>query len=962
MVPLSLAPYLLFLTALVSADPIHFDLVRRGRNHIIDYAVIADGIRLKYGYPAAAHDAAARRDMIKRASTTDISVINQYQDLNYLATVGIGTPPQELAVGLDTGSADLWVADSLCLACDKDTLTYNANDSSSNVVVGDPPIGQKIPLRYGIGEVNGTIASETVSMGGFTITDQTFVQVDQIIDGFTDSPRSGIMGLAFSSIAITNATPFWEALSNGGQLQNKEMSFWFKRFGDDASAPNVAPGGVFTLGGTNTKYFSGEIEFIDMPTSNPTYWFLSMTNVTVQDKSISISTGPAALAAIDTGTTLIGGPTAGVRAIWNAVPQAQDLGAYRPGFWAFPCNTNIQVSLSFGGKAWPIDPDDMNLGPVDTTGQLCWGGIFDLGAGTSIQPQPGNPSWIVGDGFLKNVYSVFRVDPPSIGFAQLSRAVGGPGTAACSAPSLILTSSFPGASSMVIPIQRSPSISLTGAFSTGINHIRSDSALPDVGNGIGSNSAGSLSSSMTFVTLVFAYSADPIHFDLVRRGQFHNITDYAAIADGIRLKYGYPAAAHDAVARRDEIKRAISADISVINQYQDFNYLATVGIGTPPQKLAVGLDTGSADLWVADSLCLACNKDTLTYNANDSSSNVGVGDPPIGQKIQLRYGIGEVNGTIASEVVSMGNFHNSKYNLCIAMTHATPFWEVLSNGGQLQNKEMSFWLKRLGDLVGDVAPPNVTSGGVFTLGGTNTKYFSGEIDFIDMPTSNPTYWFLNMTNVTVQGESISISTSSAALASIDTGATLIGGPTAAVRAIWNAVPHAQDFGAQMPGFWAFPCNTNVQVSLSFGGKAWSIDPDDMNLGPVDETGQLCLGGIFDLSAGASIEPQPGNPSVLTHVIRVYDFFPLYCASVVQCLQKNVYSVFRADPPSVGFAQLSAALFCRHPFDGNNPIPSGSALYNTGNATRSNSADSLSSSTIFVTLVFAGVWYIIHGLL
>jgi cathepsin D len=44
----------------------------------------------------------------------------------------------------------------------------------------------------------------------------------------------------------------------------------------------------------------------------------------------------------------------------------------------------------------------------------CLGAFFELETGTSA------PSWIVGDTFLKNVYSVFRYDPPSIGFAKLS--------------------------------------------------------------------------------------------------------------------------------------------------------------------------------------------------------------------------------------------------------------------------------------------------------------------------------------------------------------------------------------------------------------------------------------------------------------------------------------------------------------------------------------------------------------
>ena len=51
----------------------------------------------------------------------------------------------------------------------------------------------------------------------------------------------------------------------------------------------------------------------------------------------------------------------------------------------------------------------------------CVGAFFSIGsvAGTGI------PAWIVGDSFLKNVYSVFRASPPSVGFAQLSDAAGG---------------------------------------------------------------------------------------------------------------------------------------------------------------------------------------------------------------------------------------------------------------------------------------------------------------------------------------------------------------------------------------------------------------------------------------------------------------------------------------------------------------------------------------------------------
>ena len=64
----------------------------------------------------------------------------------------------------------------------------------------------------------------------------------------------------------------------------------------------------------------------------------------------------------------------------------------------------------------------------------CLGGIFDLTQGSSIEAGSGNPNWVVGDVFLKNVYSVYRLSPPSVGFAQLSSAAGG-GSGASSASS-----------------------------------------------------------------------------------------------------------------------------------------------------------------------------------------------------------------------------------------------------------------------------------------------------------------------------------------------------------------------------------------------------------------------------------------------------------------------------------------------------------------------------------------------
>ena len=84
------------------------------------------------------------------------------------------------------------------------------------------------------------------------------------------------MGLAFTALAQSGATAFWQALINTNQLSAPEMAIYVSR-SSESSTVDVA-GGTFTLGGTNSELFTGDIEFLDMPaTSTPTFWTLPLT-------------------------------------------------------------------------------------------------------------------------------------------------------------------------------------------------------------------------------------------------------------------------------------------------------------------------------------------------------------------------------------------------------------------------------------------------------------------------------------------------------------------------------------------------------------------------------------------------------------------------------------------------------------------------------------------------------------
>ncbi|KAF8884736.1 aspartic peptidase domain-containing protein, partial [Gymnopilus junonius] len=343
-------------------------------------------------------------------------------DSSFLGSLSIGTPPQTFTVVLDSGSSDLWLASSSCTNCNTNAPLFQSDKSQS--FQASTGADAEVTITYGSGSVTGIVATDTVTMGGFTVSSQTFLTATST-QNLLQGAISGLIGLAFPPLSQTRSTPFWLALLNANEFSAPDMGFLLARAPASSNAAEV-PGGVFTLGGANASLYSGDIEFLDLPVSTPSFWFQSLSAVTVNGQSIQIDTSSAStLSAIDTGTTLIVGPPTDVAAIWAAVPNSSP-SRISSGFFRFPCTTQVNVTLSFGGKIWPISPQDMNVGQETPQSQFCLGGIITVG---STGSGSGAPQWIIGDTFLKNVYTVLRASPPSVGFAELSTLAGGTGAA-----------------------------------------------------------------------------------------------------------------------------------------------------------------------------------------------------------------------------------------------------------------------------------------------------------------------------------------------------------------------------------------------------------------------------------------------------------------------------------------------------------------------------------------------------
>ncbi|KIK60512.1 hypothetical protein GYMLUDRAFT_43837 [Collybiopsis luxurians FD-317 M1] len=345
----------------------------------------------------------------KRSSGQNL-IVNQKSDSSFFGSIAVGTPPVAYDVILDTGSSDLWLAGKTCLsdAC-SGIATFNPSSSSSFQNKSEP-----FQITYGSGEASGTLGQDLVQMAGFSVSNQVFAVCDVVSDNLLNNPVSGLLGLAFQTIASSGASPLWETLASSNSWDQPLMAFQLTRFNNDSNAGDLQAGGTFTMGATNSSLFTGDIDYNDIPAGEESYWLQTISSITSQGSAISIASGSSALAAIDTGTTLIGGPEEEVAAIYANIPNSKAGTGQLEGYYQYPCSTTVNVTMAFGGKSWAISNADFQAEQLSK--DTCLGAFFSLSTGSNA------PAWIVGDTFLKNVYSVFRYNPASVGFAELSAA------------------------------------------------------------------------------------------------------------------------------------------------------------------------------------------------------------------------------------------------------------------------------------------------------------------------------------------------------------------------------------------------------------------------------------------------------------------------------------------------------------------------------------------------------------
>ncbi|KAK7198894.1 Eukaryotic aspartyl protease/Xylanase inhibitor C-terminal [Novymonas esmeraldas] len=318
-------------------------------------------------------------------------VIHDYLGVQFYGPIALGNPPQEFQVIYDTGSSNLWIpADNCSLSC---LLKKRYQPSQSSTY---HPDGREFKIMYGSGPVSGHLISDAVTIAGFSAP-QSFAGITDASGlglAYALSKWDGICGMAWPSISVDGVEPPMFSIAKANPGFANKFAFYLPKDSDDE--------GDLVLGGYDPAHVDGELVRVDLSTK--TYWTVDMARVTVAEREVS----GAVTAIVDSGTSMMTVP----KAIHPTIMAMLNAKAVANGQYSVECSSVPSlphIALTIGGKDWILTGADYIIGDMKST---CIVGIMGLDL-----PGPIGPAFILGDVFMKKVYTVFDADDASLSFA-----------------------------------------------------------------------------------------------------------------------------------------------------------------------------------------------------------------------------------------------------------------------------------------------------------------------------------------------------------------------------------------------------------------------------------------------------------------------------------------------------------------------------------------------------------------
>uniref|UniRef100_A0A0N4ZWP8 Peptidase A1 domain-containing protein n=1 Tax=Parastrongyloides trichosuri TaxID=131310 RepID=A0A0N4ZWP8_PARTI len=327
--------------------------------------------------------------------------VNDYDDVEYLGNITIGTPGQLFNVVLDTGSANLWVVDKSCssrkkVAC-RNKSKFNQNRSKTY-----KKRRGKFSIEYGIGFARGFFGQDTVTFIGIRksrlrLRRLIFGQATTISRDNANDPIDGVLGMGFRSLAVKKAIPPLIAAVKRRLLKRALFTVHLRQLIN----ANGQIGGIFTYGAINENDCGQIIGYAKL--TKASFWQVRMNSISIGNRSFN--RGWQVIA--DTGTSQISAPP-NIANVFATVAG----GTFIPrlGIYIIDCNAQFGgINISLRGVNLTIRNQHM-IGRLNRT--IC---IFNM---NQFEGNGFGPSFILGDPLHYSYCIIYDIGQKRLGFSN----------------------------------------------------------------------------------------------------------------------------------------------------------------------------------------------------------------------------------------------------------------------------------------------------------------------------------------------------------------------------------------------------------------------------------------------------------------------------------------------------------------------------------------------------------------
>jgi len=322
------------------------------------------------------------------SQTSSMAIDEDGTDYFYFSTLQFGSSGKSIYMLIDTGSANTWVIGSGCTT--KACTSHNTFGPADSTTLR--PTQSGFNLTYGTGTVSGMIFNDTVKMAGITLP-LSFGLASTTSDDFSTYPMDGILGLGRPISSDMDSPSVMEIVKANKALPQNLFGVSLQRNSDGSTD------GELSFGAPDPTKYTGDLLYTDTD-SNGSLWEIPISDTAMNGVSCHF-TGKRGI--VDSGTSFMLLPPNDAKTLHDRIPksvQASD------GFQV-PCSSSMPIQITISNTVYNVSSKDYIGSPVNG-GSMCSSNII-------ARQTFGPDQWLLGDVFLKNVYTVFDFDRNRIG-------------------------------------------------------------------------------------------------------------------------------------------------------------------------------------------------------------------------------------------------------------------------------------------------------------------------------------------------------------------------------------------------------------------------------------------------------------------------------------------------------------------------------------------------------------------